>query len=374
MAKIPSVYLGSSGLKVSVLALGTMTFGNWGKASQCADEATAFAILDAYAAAGGNFIDTADIYAGGESEITVGKWLALRKSERHKFVLASKARFSSDPGAGPNDVGLSRHHLLRSVNSSLERLGVEYIDLFQCHAWDSGTPLEETLRTLDDLVKAGKIHYVGWSNVTGWQLQKIVCESRRLGLSPCVSLQAQYSLLCRQTEYELTDVCVGEGVGLLVWSPLKGGWLSGKVKRDPEAQAASVAGSRIGWAEANGIKQQSAPTLSAFKDDERVWGLLDGMADISAAHAGSTVAHVALRWLLSRRSVTSVVLGVKTLAQLQENLAVLALDLGADELARLDSLSELPAVYPYEMTWRVNAGRNRPGSTVGGSLPAAGAK
>jgi aryl-alcohol dehydrogenase-like predicted oxidoreductase len=245
MAKIPSVYLGSSGLKVSVLALGTMTFGNWGKASQCADEATAFAILDAYAAAGGNFIDTADIYAGGESEITVGKWLALRKSERHKFVLASKARFSSDPGAGPNDVGLSRHHLLRSVNSSLERLGVEYIDLFQCHAWDSGTPLEETLRTLDDLVKAGKIHYVGkhpcihphihpdaplrvpaltagWSNVTGWQLQKIVCESRRLGLSPCVSLQAQYSLLCRQTGAVSRGcrLCVHRGESIDAPSPL----------------------------------------------------------------------------------------------------------------------------------------------------------
>lgn len=161
MAKIPTVYLGASGLKVSVMCLGTMNFGRPGVPTQCADEATAFAIMDAYAAAGGNFIDTADIYAGGESEVVVGKWLALRKADRHKFVLATKARFSSDPGAGPNDVGLSRHHLTKSVNDSLARLGVDYIDLFQCHAWDSGTPLEETLRTLDDLVKAGKIHYVG---------------------------------------------------------------------------------------------------------------------------------------------------------------------------------------------------------------------
>lgn len=161
LPKIPTVYLGSSGLKVSVLCLGTMNFGRPGVPTQCADEATAFAIMDAYAAAGGNFIDTADIYAGGESEIVVGKWLALRKADRHKFILATKARFSSDPAAGPNDVGLSRHHLMKSVNDSLARLGVDYIDLFQCHAWDAGTPLEETLRALDDLVKAGKIHYVG---------------------------------------------------------------------------------------------------------------------------------------------------------------------------------------------------------------------
>jgi aryl-alcohol dehydrogenase-like predicted oxidoreductase len=197
--KIPMVYLGSSGLKVSVLSLGTMNFGKFGSQTQCADEATAFAIMDSYVAAGGNFFDTADIYAGGESEAVVGKWLAAHKADRHKFVVATKARFSSDPGAGPNEVGLSRHHLTKSIGDSLSRLGVDYIDLFQCHAWDSGTPLEETLRTLDDFVKSGKIHYVGWSNVTGWQLQKIVCESRRLGVAPCVSLQAQYSLLCRQT-------------------------------------------------------------------------------------------------------------------------------------------------------------------------------
>lgn len=196
------VYLGNTGLKVSNMCLGTMNFGGEAtKVTQCSEEES-HKILDAFVAAGGNFIDTADIYSGGESEAIVGRWLAKR-ADRHRLVIATKARFPVEAKPTCNDVGLSRGHLLYAVEQSLKRLQTDYIDLYQCHAWDAGTPLEETLRTLDDLVKAGKVRYVGWSNVTGWQLQKIVDEAKRLGVAVCVSLQAQYSLLvgciCRHT-------------------------------------------------------------------------------------------------------------------------------------------------------------------------------
>jgi aryl-alcohol dehydrogenase-like predicted oxidoreductase len=225
------VYLGATGLKVSRFALGTMTFGG-AAASQC-DEATSFAILDAYVAAGGNFIDCADIYQGGETERIVGRWLRAHPEQRARVVLATKVRFPvAGAAAGPNDAGLSRAHIERALAASLERLGVAHVDLLQCHAWDDGTPLEETLRALGDAVASGRVRYTGWSNVTGWQLQKIVCESRRLGVTPPASAQLQYSLLERHVELELAAVCANEGVALLPWSPLKGGWLAGKHSRE----------------------------------------------------------------------------------------------------------------------------------------------
>lgn len=230
------------------------------------------------------------------------------------------------------------------------------------------------------------MRYVGWSNVTGWQLQKIVDESRRLGVTVAVSLQAQYSLLCRQIEWELVDVCDGEKVALLPWSPLKvrvaalrrcsrprrgstacprtrshpqGGWLSGKVKRD----GSGLEGTRISWAEATGSKMQSHPTLSAFKDDDRVWALLDAMAEMGTAY-GASVAQVALRWVLQRRAVTSIVIGVKSVAQLADNLGCLRFALSDAEMARLEALSDIGKPYPYEMVWRVQTGRTRTAATT----------
>ena len=218
---VAQVFLGTSGLKVSPLCLGTMNFG--GAATTQCSEAEAHAILDAYVAAGGNFIDTADVYQKGESERILGRWLAKNAALRSKLVIASKVRGAVDPStAGPNDVGLSRSHIMAAVDESLARLGISHIDLYQCHVWDAGTPLAETLRALDDLTKAGKIRYHGWSNVTGYQAMKIMSECARLGLSPPVSISSQYSLLCRQTEWEVLPVCEGEGIAMLPWSPQKG--------------------------------------------------------------------------------------------------------------------------------------------------------
>lgn len=349
-------YLGGTGLKVSRLTLGTMNFGG-AAASQC-DEATAHAILDAYVAAGGNFIDTADIYAKGESERIVGRWLAApaNRELRKRLVLSTKVRFTADPAsAGPNDVGLSRAHILRGLDESLERLGQAHVDVYLAHAWDEGTPLEETLRALDDCVRGGKATYTGWCNVAGWQIAKIVAESRRLGIAPPAMLQAQYSLLCREVEWELAEACASEGVALVPWSPLKGGWLAGRVSREGGA----APGSRIAWAEETGSKLQSHPGFSRFKEEERVWRLIDGVAAV-AKEAAATPAQVSLRWLLAKRNVPTVVIGPKTPAQLAENMHALTIaPLTAAQVAALDALSDVPVPYPYEMIKRVNAARAR---------------
>jgi aryl-alcohol dehydrogenase-like predicted oxidoreductase len=241
---------------------------------------------------------------------------------------------------GPNDLGLSRSHILAAVDESLARLQTPYIDLLQCHVWDAGTPLEETLRALDDLVRAGKVRYTGWSNVTGWQMMKIIAVSKAMGFTPPVSLQAQYSLLCRETEYELTDVCLSEGVGLLPWSGLKGGWLSGKMQRGVGAPE----GSRVAVVEKSGKPMQSHPSFSQFADDERVWAVLGGLEAI-AKEIGSTVPAVALRWLLEKPSVPSIVIGCKTLAQLEGNLQAAAIALTPAHMAQLDALSAKPLPY-----------------------------
>lgn len=331
-----------------------MTFGEvTTSATQC-DEATSFGILDAYVAAGGNFIDTADVYQKGESERILGRWLKKNEAIRHKLVIATKGRGVVDPAvAGPNDVGLSRAHLTKAINDSLERLQTPYIDLYQCHVWDDGTPIEETLTVLADFIRAGKIHYYGFSNVTGWQMQLIVCTAKALGLPPCVSLQQQYSLLCRQTEWEITEVCARNNVALLPWSPLKGGWLSGKVKRDAVPE-----GSRIAWAESAGVKMQSHPGYSAYAQDEAVWALLDGLQGI-ATELGVSVPQVAIRWLLQRRAVVSVVLGAKNPAQLADNLGAAKVKLTDAHMAKLDELSAVPLPYPWEMVFRLQAGRKR---------------
>jgi aryl-alcohol dehydrogenase-like predicted oxidoreductase len=251
-------------------------------------------------------------------------------------VLATKGRF---PMADePNGLGNSRRHLRRALDASLDRLGVEHVDLYQLHAWDPLTPLEETLRFLDDAVRAGKIGYVGLSNFTGWQVQKAVDLTERWGLSVPVTLQPSYSLLVRDVELEIVPACEHNGLGLLPWSPLAGGWLSGKYDRDARPTGAT----RLGEDPDRGIE-----AYDRVGGRERTWAVLEAVQDVAEAH-GAPMSQVALAWLLARRAVTSVILGARTVEQLQQNLGAVDLVLTPDELARLDDVSA-PAVsdYPY---------------------------
>ncbi|MEE9095086.1 aldo/keto reductase [Pseudarthrobacter phenanthrenivorans] len=322
--------LGPSGTIVTSFALGTMTFGAE------ATEETSHAILDGYFEAGGNFIDTADVYSAGVSEEIIGRWLAQRPEQRDKAVIATKGRFPM--GTAPNDVGTSRRHLARALDDSLRRLGVEQIDLYQMHAWDPITPLEETLRFLEDAVRSGKIAYYGFSNFLGWQLTKAVQVARSQGWNPPVSLQPQYSLLVRDIEFEIVPAALDAGIGLLPWSPLGGGWLSGKYKRDQRPSGAT----RLGENPKRGME-----AWQARNDNPRTWAVIDAVEDIASAHAASH-SQVALAWLADRPAVTSVILGARTTEQLADNLAAAELTLSADDISRLDSASEPETgVYPY---------------------------
>ncbi|MFI5958963.1 aldo/keto reductase [Cryptosporangium sp. NPDC051539] len=326
-------YLGRSGTLVSELCLGAMTFGRE------ADEPTSRRMLDAFADAGGNFIDTADVYGGGASEEVTGRWLAGR--DRDQWVIATKVRFPSGPGV--NDVGLGRKHILASIDASLRRLGTDYVDLYQTHGWDRATPLEETLSTLDSLVTAGKVRYLGASNVTGWQLQKALDVSRALGLERYLTLQPQYSLLARPTEWELLPVCLSEGLGVLPWSPLRGGWLSGRYTREmsgPPAGSRVDAAGREGWSE----------SWAAYAN-ETTWSILDALREIADARDRS-VAQVAIRWVLQRPGVTAPILGASRFDQLEDNLGALGWTLTDEEMARLTAVSEVSAPYPYDVSMR----------------------
>ena len=323
--------LGGSGAVVSALALGTMTFGHE------SSEEVAHAQLDRFVEAGGTLVDTADVYSAGVSEQIVGRWLTSRSAEvRDQVVLATKGRFAM--GSGPNDVGLSRRHLARALDDSLRRLGVETVDLYQVHAYDPRTPLEETLRFLDDAVRAGKIHYVGLSNFTGWQLQKAVDLADFAGLSRPVTLQPQYNLLAREIEWEVVPACLSEGLGLLPWSPLGGGWLTGKYRRDQRPSGAT----RLGENPARGVegydRRSSVP---------RTWDVVEAVQAV-AEQRGVSMAQVALAWLADRPAVTSVILGARTLEQLEDNLGAAGLHLSEEETSRLDAASD-PGVgdYPY---------------------------
>lgn len=323
--------LGRSGCLVSTLALGTMTFG----AETDADGSCAQ--LDAFTEAGGTLIDLADVYAGGASEEIVGRWLAARPAHvRDRVVLATKARFPTGPDV--NDAGLSRRHLQRALDASLRRLGVEAVDLYQVHAWDPLTPLEETLTTLDAMVRSGRVRYVGLSNVTGWQLQKIVGLCRQHSLEPPVTLQPQYNLLVREVEWEIVPSALDAGLGLLPWSPLGGGWLTGKYTRDQRPTGAT----RLGEDPERGVEayHRRAPR-------QRTWDVVDAVQRV-AAQRGASMAQVALAWLVDRPSVTSVILGARTVEQLKDNLGAAGLHLSADETAALDAASDPePADYPY---------------------------
>jgi aryl-alcohol dehydrogenase-like predicted oxidoreductase len=323
--------LGRSGCAVSSLCLGTMTFG------QETDEAGAFAQLDRFVEAGGNLVDVADVYAGTESERIVGRWAAARPTDvTDQVVLATKGRFPT--GDGPNDVGLSRRHLTRALDASLDRLGVGHIDLYQVHGWDPLTPLEETLRFLDDAVSAGKIGYVGLSNFTGWQLQRAVDLAEFRGWAVPVTLQPQYNLLVREIEWEIVPACEANGLGLLPWSPLGGGWLTGKYRRDERPSGAT----RLGEDPDRGVE-----AYSRRSSVERTWDVVDAVREVAEGR-GATMAQVALAWVLQRPNVTSVILGARTLEQLEDDLGAVDVQLGAEEVATLDAVSDPGAAdWPY---------------------------
>lgn len=322
--------LGSSGAVVSHLALGTMTFGDE------ADEATSRQIMSDYVAAGGNFFDTADVYSKGISEEIIGRWLHDHPGDARRIVLTTKARFPMGPG--PNDLGLSRKHLGEALDASLRRLGVEHLDLYQMHAWDALTPIEETLRFLDDAVSAGKIGYYGFSNFLGWQLTKAVHVARAHGFAPPVTLQPQYNLLVRDIEWEIVPAALDAGIGLLPWSPLGGGWLTGKYKRDEVPEGAS----RLGDNPDRGMEAYGPRNAQ-----ERTWPIIHMVEQIAKARDVS-MAQVALAWLARKPAVTSVLLGARNTAQLSDNLSAASLVLSDDEMDRLDAISAPQHnVYPY---------------------------
>lgn len=322
--------LGCSGAIVSEFALGTMTFGAE------ADEATSHAILDDYAAAGGTFLDTADVYTRGTSEEIVGRWLAANPEKAEQMVIATKGRFPM--GEGPNDLGTSRRHLRTALDASLRRLGVEHVDLYQMHAWDPHTPIEETLRFLDDAVAAGKIGYYGFSNFLGWQLTKAVYEAKVHGWAAPVTLQPQYSLLVRGIEAEIVPAALDAGMGLLPWSPLGGGWLTGKYQRDTEPTGATRLGEN---------PQRGMEAWGPRNAREKTWDIIDAVGSVAEAH-GVSHSQVALRWVADQPAVTSVILGARTREQLADNLKAADLRLTPEQSDELTKVSEPDhEVYPY---------------------------
>jgi aryl-alcohol dehydrogenase-like predicted oxidoreductase len=322
--------LGRSGTVVSTLCLGTMTFGAE------TDEQGSFEQLDRFVEAGGNFLDTADVYSHGRSEEIVGRWLAERSGVRDRLVVATKGRFPM--GDGPNDAGLSRVHLSQALDASLRRLGTDHIDLYQAHAWDPMTPIEETLRFFDDAVRAGKIRYAGVSNFLGWQLQKAALLTEFHRLSPIITLQPQYNLLARDIEWEVIPVCLNEGIGVLPWSPLGGGWLTGKYRRDTPPEGAT----RLGENPQRGMEGWNV------RNTERTWQIVDEVRAVADGRGDVSMAVVALSWLVDRPAVTSVILGARTTEQLEDTLRAAAVHLDHEETRRLDEASApLAGEYPY---------------------------
>jgi aryl-alcohol dehydrogenase-like predicted oxidoreductase len=322
--------LGRTGLFVSELCLGTMTFGGgagiWGQIGDL-QQADAERLVGQAIDAGVNFIDTADVYAGGASEQITGQALKNLKVPRESVVVATKV--FGDVAPGPNTRGASRGHILDGVKASLKRLQLDHIDLYQIHGFDAATPIEETVRALDQLVRHGHVRYVGVSNWAAWQIVKALGVAERLGLARFESLQAYYTVAGRDLERELIPMLASEGLGLMVWSPLAGGLLSGKFGRDAEA----AAGSRR-------TKFDFPPV-----DRERGFDCIDAMRPMAQAR-GVSVAQIALAWLLHQPQVTSVIVGAKKPEQLADNLAAVEVDLTADELNALADVSRLPAEYP----------------------------
>jgi aryl-alcohol dehydrogenase-like predicted oxidoreductase len=317
-------FLGTTGLEVSELCLGTWRFG------EEVDDATSHRILDEFVEAGGTFIDTADVYGYSESERIIGSWLKTRN--RDDLVIATKVYGEEAPGALVRGAG--RKHVLSAVEASLRRLRTDFVDLYQVHLFDDVTPFEETLSTLDVLVRSGKVRFLGASNYTGWQLQKSLELSRHHGWESFVSLQPNYSLLTRSAELELVPVCANEGLGLIAWSPLEGGWLSGKYRR---GMSGPPAGTR---AAGNGSW--------AARDNPHTWRVLDAVRAV-AEETCKTPAQVALRWLLEQPAVTAPIFGARTLDQLHDNLGATGWALTEAQLAALTAASEVAVPYPYDL-------------------------
>jgi aryl-alcohol dehydrogenase-like predicted oxidoreductase len=319
--------LGRSGLRVSVLSLGTMTFGGKGAFGKTGstDVEGARRQIDLCLDAGINLFDTADIYSAGLSEEILGQAL---KGRRDKVLVATKAR----TGDGPNDAGSSRYHLVEACEASLKRLGTDRIDLYQLHEWDGQTPLEETLEALDSLVRSGKVRYVGLSNFSGWHLMKTLCVSEREKRVRPVSQQIHYTLQAREAEYELMPISVDQELGILIWSPLAGGLLSGKYRRGHQLP--------------EGTRQLANWGEPPVHDHDKLYDIVEVLVAITGGR-GISAAQVALAWLIGRPGVTSVVIGARTDAQLQDNLKAADLVLTAEERARLDAVSAPPLLYPY---------------------------
>jgi aryl-alcohol dehydrogenase-like predicted oxidoreductase len=322
-------YMGKTGLKVSELCLGAMTFGRE------SDVETSNQMMDGFTEAGGNFIDTADVYSRGISEEVVGNWLS--NQDREDFVLATKVRFPMSDGV--NDVGLSRKHILAGVEKSLKRLKVDYIDLYQVHCYDYDTPLEETMQTLNTLVTQGKVRYLGVSNFKSYQIQKANDIAKAHGWESFTCLQPLYNLLDRFIDWELTEVCEAEGLGIIPWSPLRGGWLTGKYRRDMD-----------NLPDDGRIKKATAEGWSESWDNyntDRTWAIIETLISI-AGELGKEPAQVALNWVKDRPHITSPIIGVRTMGQLESNLGSVGWELSEEHLNKLNEVSKMSLpYYPY---------------------------
>jgi len=323
-------YLGNSGLKVSELCLGVMTF-NGGKKSEIGsvEQPEANEIIQLALENEINFFDTADVYSSGVSETMLGKALG---AQRKNAVVATKVRFPMDQG--PNNTGLSRYHIIESCNASLKRLGTDYIDLYQIHSYDPGTPLEETLRSLDDLVRSGKVRYIGCSNLAAWQTMKALAISEKLSLEKFITTQLYYSIGARDIEHELVPLCLDQNLGILCWSPLSGGFFTGKFRPGKELPANARRSDR------------NAQSLRYWPlDEEKGYAILELLESIGKKHE-KTVAQVALRWLLQKAAVTSVITGARNSSQMIENIGASGWELTHSEMDNLDITSSRPIPYP----------------------------
>ena len=332
--------LGGSGLMVPALSFGTGTFGGsnaffkeWGDT----DVEGARRLVDVCVEAGVNLFDTADVYSDGQAEEILGQAV---QGKRDDLLIATKAVFRTEPG--PNGLGSSRHHLIRACEASLRRLGTDYIDLYQLHGFDAVTPIEETLRALEDLVRSGKVRYIGCSNFSGWHLMKSLAISEKYGLPRYVAHQAYYSLIGRDYEWELMPLAVDQKVGTFVWSPLAGGKLSGKVRRGQ----AKPEGSRV-----------NSTSFNLADEDDYLYGVVDALDEI-AAETGKTLTQISLNWLLQRPTVASVIIGARNEEQLKQTLGSVGWNLTKEQVAKLDNASEKPLPYPYWHQQRTISDRN----------------
>ena len=339
--------LGNTGLMVSELCLGAMTFGtNPGRFGAIAglDQDASTALVKQAFDGGINFIDTADVYTSGQSEEFVGGALKALGTARSDVVIATKAMGTMGPG--PNDVGVSRYHLMHQIDASLKRLGTDHVDLYQIHGWDATTPMEEALRALDDMVRSGRVRYIGVSNWAAWQIVKALGISARLGLESFASLQAYYTVAGRDLEREIVPMLLSEGVGLMVWSPLAGGFLSGKYTRGADDRS-------------QGEGRRAAFDFPPVNMD-RGFDLVEAMKRMADSRGdGASVAQIALAWLLYQPVVSTVIVGAKRADQLADNLAACDIELTAAEMAELAKLSELPSEYPGWMLGFQGSYRNQ---------------